>query len=426
MPATRIAGCAGLLALVFAPGCVSAEARRANNELFRAAGRGDLAAASKALAGGANVNATHPVLAGPPTACSPDSFATTPLHAAAAAGREDMVEMLICKGAKVNARDGKGRTALALAAASGHRQIFWYAWPHPPTWPGADPPTSGPEDYAEIVRLLLARGAKVNATDRNGRSPLFVASAGGNGQIVELLLANGAKVDARTKQHYTPLHSAAGGGHEKIVARLIANGADVNVVSKSIFRDRPGHTPLYFAFKAGHLAVAERLRKAGAKLSGPEQARIDRLLWVAASKGKVDMARDALAKGADPNGRRAPRGCAPLHEAARNGDKPMAELLIAAGADVNSRGAGSTPLHQAAYHGKKVLAELLIAHGADVNARDVDGQTPLWRAASRVEMLKLLIARGADVNVRDGQGRTLLSRVSRRDVLDLLRGSGAK
>ena len=65
-------------------------------------------------------------------------------------------------------QSNNGRTALASASGKGHR---------------------------EIVELLLANGADVNANKNNGETALMAASQGGHREVVELLLAKGAEVN---------------------------------------------------------------------------------------------------------------------------------------------------------------------------------------------------------------------------------------
>ena len=59
-------------------------------------------------------------------------------------------------------------------------------------------------------------------------TPLHWAAVGGHKDVVELLLAHGAEVNARYSDGYTPLHYAAANGHKDVVELLLANEADVN------------------------------------------------------------------------------------------------------------------------------------------------------------------------------------------------------
>ena len=104
-----------------------------------------------------------------------------------------------------------------------------------------------------------AKSANVNVQDNEGKTPLHLSALKGHKEVVRLLIARGAKVMATTKFGDTPLHCAAGEGHKDVVELLIAKEADVNA------RDGRNKTPLYLASERGHAKVADLLRKHGAK-----------------------------------------------------------------------------------------------------------------------------------------------------------------
>jgi ankyrin repeat protein len=78
----------------------------------------------------------------------------------------------------------------------------------------------------------------------------------GHEEIVELLIAEGADVNARDNYKWTPLNYAAHGGHKEIVELLIAAGADVNA------RDKDGKTPFDVS---SNDETADLLRRHGGK-----------------------------------------------------------------------------------------------------------------------------------------------------------------
>jgi hypothetical protein len=100
-------------------------------------------------------------------------------------------------------------------------------------------------EWIAIAELLLARGADVNARDGSGMTPLhLVASASTQDKytaMAELLLARGADVNARDKSGMTPLHFAVKVDHRDMVDFLVAKGADINA------KDNEGKTPLLYA-----------------------------------------------------------------------------------------------------------------------------------------------------------------------------------
>jgi ankyrin repeat protein len=114
----------------------------------------------------------------------------------------------------------------------------------------------------EAVEALLAGGAKVNLASRETMkvTPLHSAAAAKELEIARLLIASGADVNARqAEMGFTPLHEAAGNGNVEFVQLLIEKGADINV------KTNDGKTPLDFAIERNQPAVADFLRKHGAK-----------------------------------------------------------------------------------------------------------------------------------------------------------------
>ena len=63
--------------------------------------------------------------------------------------------------------------------------------------------------------------------------------SGKHGDIVNLLLERGAKLEARDRDNFTALHLGVVYGHSMIVSILVDAGADVNAIGNF------GHTPLH-------------------------------------------------------------------------------------------------------------------------------------------------------------------------------------
>ena len=89
-------------------------------------------------------------------------------------------------------------------------------------------------------------------------TPLHRAAFKGYTDVVKLLLANKAEVNAKTNDGLTPLHQAvAQGGYKEVAALLLANKAEVNA------KDNNGRTPLAWALHFNHEDLAELLRQHG-------------------------------------------------------------------------------------------------------------------------------------------------------------------
>ncbi len=115
----------------------------------------------------------------------------TPLHHAALTGNNVTAQALLAAGARVNAVDRSGRSAL-LDACHGlnlrrTRALLRGLWVELP-----EPRSCGP-GRAEVVKLLLAKGANPNVKDRRGKTALALAKIRKCSKIVEILKAHGAK-----------------------------------------------------------------------------------------------------------------------------------------------------------------------------------------------------------------------------------------
>ncbi len=158
------------------------------------------------------------------------------IFAAAMVGRTALVSELLegNKGlATLLSRDGW--TALHLAAFFGH---------------------------LEAARALLNKGAVVNARSTNAMKnmPLHAAAAGRSVAVVKLLLERGASVNAQQHGGWTTLHAAAASGDLEMVMALVEVGGDAAVRADNQQR------PLDLALTKGQQAVVEFLESRGASL----------------------------------------------------------------------------------------------------------------------------------------------------------------
>ena len=84
--------------------------------------------------------------------------------------------------------------------------------------------------HVEIVRLLLAAGAAVDARDADSWTALHFAAEAGDTELINILLSAGASVTASDDYRYAPLHLAAREGHDAACEILLAAGADPHAV----------------------------------------------------------------------------------------------------------------------------------------------------------------------------------------------------
>ena len=183
----------------------------------------------------------------------------SPLISAALHGHNDVVQLLLDKGAEPNLSDQNGNTALLYAAFRGHLDVVQLLLNRGADVNMADYYGTTPLHWAaeighkHVVKLLLDRGAEPNKENRNGETPL-IGAAKGKKDIVQLLLDSGAEPNIPNHQTgMTPLHWAAWRGHKDVVQLLLKRGADPNI--RTLYRE----TPLHYARSSGHMDIVDML-----------------------------------------------------------------------------------------------------------------------------------------------------------------------
>lgn len=109
----------------------------------------------------------------------------------------------------------------------------------------------------DVIELLVQNGASVNVKDVWGVTPLMTAVAYGKVHNVQNLLKHGADVKIACKAQRTALSIAARTGSEEMLNTLIAAGADLNT------KDAHGHVPLFIATVHSNYAAVKCLIQAG-------------------------------------------------------------------------------------------------------------------------------------------------------------------
>jgi ankyrin repeat protein len=207
-----------------------------------------------------------------------DPGQSRPLVTAIRWRRRAMVRWMLERGAEFNAPDD-GRAPLLWASMTGDE---------------------------DLVELLLQRGARADATDARGRTALHLAAEYGHSSVVRLLGRRDTDSFTRDALGRTPWHAAAAGGHWETLGELHSSRRE----EEALPADRYGWTPLHLVAAHGHRAQPPSKLGALLYLATREDApnRIDAAtlsgktaLHFAAARGDLRLVEALLAKGANPS-----------------------------------------------------------------------------------------------------------------------------
>lgn len=190
-----------------------------------------------------------------------DSEGMTSLMNAVYDGNEPQVKALLSKGARVNDRDRTGKTVLMWASSRGSMYI------KPDPVQQRQQEEKADKIHAEIVALLLKKGAKISDQDKKGQTALMWAVSNDCFQVAKVLLEAGADANTRDKAGYTALILGALKADPKLLALLIDKGADVNAKTSK------GDSALSEAMNLGLKPQEDLLRKRAAATYQPLQGK---------------------------------------------------------------------------------------------------------------------------------------------------------
>uniref|UniRef100_A0A672YDC2 Ankyrin repeat domain 27 (VPS9 domain) n=1 Tax=Sphaeramia orbicularis TaxID=375764 RepID=A0A672YDC2_9TELE len=351
------------------------------------------------------------------TPFSRDDRGYTPLHVAAICGQAQLIDLLVHKGAPVNATDYHALTPLHLACQRG---------------------------YQGVTLLLLHYKANTDAQDNNGNTPLHLACMYGHEDCVKALVyydVQTCRLDLQNDKGDTALHMAARWGYEGIIQVLLENGASTDILNKN--KD----SPLQCALNSKEAPCLDNLLSFSSSQSPsrspqasdcssrrssisstsslgseakPEGERVEKLLRAVAD-GDVEMVRYLLEwmdeEDEDEGEIRSEAVlCHPLCQCPNCAPTQKAGALNVNSSNID----GFTPLHVAALHGHSALVSLLIRHGANVNARTNQSATPLHLASqnSHIQVVRFLLECNAKLNKKDQYGNTPLIQACLRGNLE--------
>ncbi|TCW61989.1 ankyrin repeat domain-containing protein [Treponema sp. J25] len=316
-----------------------------------------------------------PLLITPQTVQLTDNMGNSPLHLAVSLNAPlTVIEHILKVGGNVNARNKTGSTPLFIAIEKNNR---------------------------EVGELLLSRGADIFTPDASGKSPLYIACTSPGG--LREWMINSYTITATDNLGNGILHYLAQWKLASLIPVVAQRGAPIDKANAT------GESPLFFAVKANHPASIQALATAGANLQFRDRLG-NTALHIAVRWNSLEAAQFLIEQRLPINAQNA-AGKSALHVACTLGMHQMTDLLIQQGADLNiPETEGNTPLMDAIGANNAQGAERLLNAGADPQARNNRGDTPLHMAVilENTRIANILLSRGASIHARNSIGKSAL------------------
>ncbi|ETI44286.1 hypothetical protein, variant [Phytophthora nicotianae CJ01A1] len=241
-----------------------------------------------------------------------------------------------------------------------------------------------------VVKLLLRHGAKTEARDQDGKTALLLATNDELFEVAKLLLENGARMDAQDSTGRSPLHACLRASPEQSVLvtnLLVSRGAPIDLP------DKTGETPLTIVVKRGDITALQLLLNHHSLVATlARQDFSGAVLLQAAELGVVNVVRFLLEGKYTSIDVVNARGETALHLAIVKQRKKLVEMLCASKSaelllQARTKGKSESVLHYAARYGSAAdLQSLLSLLGKkaaqEVNVANTVGLTPLYLATA--------------------------------------------
>ncbi|KAL9133602.1 MAG: hypothetical protein Q9175_005214 [Cornicularia normoerica] len=318
----------------------------------------------------------------------------TPLHLAARHGQAEVVRVLLEKGARLAALDEKGLTPLHYASKY---------------------------SYANVLSLLLDASADCNAVDIDNNTALGFACNNGNLMVVRMLLTKSeCDMGSDRRGQLSPLSVASAKGFFSCAQFLLDKNAKMEV------QEVEDRTPLCYAALNGHVELCQLLLKHGANPN--DSIEENPILSVVATRGNLEIVKVLVENGAEIDATDSEDQTA-LLKASNMGHTTLVACLLGYGANVYHEDVhGSTSIQYAASRGYMEIVQFLNDSGADLQGPSSSGWTPLHLCYDQPEITSFLLKNGANVNsvTKDGYTPLYVATVNNNpEVMKLLLEAGA-
>lgn len=295
----------------------------------------------------------------------------------------DVIKTLFEYGADVNVVNKNGKSPIELA--SSHYEVS-----------------------NDVFNLLLNMGAKVEQKDGHHNALSLAAMKPNNVYKIKTLVKFGYKIDSIVDEYENTVlnYACTVKDNQKNIIILIELGADINHQNNS------GQAPIWMATGSGNEENAKVLIKNGCDVNVVEEDNMTPLI-AAAIKGEINIAKLLIENGADVNHSVMNKETALSQSLRTDKANEFLEILSEAGAELNYiKEDGSTLLIDALSHDKDFdYIEKVLKTGVDINHVTNEGDFALAVALEKethIDVIELLLDAGADKNMTTKDGATMM------------------
>jgi len=295
----------------------------------------------------------------------------TLLHAAALGNQAQTIRVLLNRGAEVDARNSEGQTPLAIAALTAQT--------------------------LDSIRALNDAGAQIDNIDNYGRTPLMAAVVKGLIEAVKLLVNANADINHPTADSSTALDMALDSNNEPIITYLRSYGAEAY---------RRNKTKTRYPLRVGSPVHKKQKHESNTnKNNNKENTNIEANrqtvtteVTTAITHTPIEQTRTYAAAAAPAQviihaqERQNPTRTIDVafHQAVTRQNRDEISRALFFGADINSLVEGQTALHHASFRGDAHMVEFLLSRGASSNITNAQGLTPA-QVARDYSVMRLFI-----------------------------------
>ncbi|MCE2993130.1 MAG: ankyrin repeat domain-containing protein [Alphaproteobacteria bacterium] len=319
------------------------------------------------------------------------------LSQAVKSGSEASIKLLLEKGADINAQDTDGKFAIHHASETYNLQI---------------------------IDMLVAANANINQLDATGCSALYYALFNGNKLAAEKLVSFGAKIDISQQHNLELLHHAAKHGYKDVVKYMLESEIFGNISKKIAVNmpDENDNTPFMYAANNQHHEIVQLFVSFGADVNY-QDAQGRAMSHYAAMHGHIATLKHLYGYKADfsieDN-----FGKTPLYYALSNENIQTASYIYAVGEELDFTNYDNAVLmHKAAKGGNVDLIQFLKSNGADINYTDKSGMNPVYYALQygNADAARKMFKMGAKFDVTDRDNIELLHNAVKKADIDVLK-----